>query len=398
MTKIAERPDIRRAFDAVLELEPRTQKDHIELTEIPAPPFNEDKRARRFAEMLREAGVESVELDEIGNVVARRRGEGGGRVVALAAHMDTVFPEGTDVRVEIDGDKLRAPGIGDDTRGLIVILTVLRAMNQASVETDADLLFIGTVGEEGLGDLRGVKHLFRDGGPRIDSWIAVDGGGLDRIVHQGLGSHRYRVTFKGPGGHSWGAFGLANPAHALAGAVHYFDYEAGRFVASGPRTSYNIGRIGGGTSVNSIPFETWLEVDMRSVSPQRLEGIDTLFKAAVSKAVEEQNTARQSGDPLTVDLKMVGDRPSGTCDTETTLVQRAMAATRYFGVEPQLGTGSTDSNVPIALGLPAITIGRGGAGGGNHSLREWWANEKGHLAIQKALLTAVAEAGFAVQD
>jgi acetylornithine deacetylase/succinyl-diaminopimelate desuccinylase-like protein len=151
-------------------------------------------------------------------------------------------------------------------------------------------------------------------------------------------------------------------------------------------------------SVNSIPFETWFEVDMRSVSPQRLEGIDTLFKASVSKAVEEQNTARQSGDPLTVDLKMVGDRPSGTCDTETPLVQRAMAATRYFGVEPQLGTGSTDSNVPIALGLPAITIGRGGAGGGNHSLREWWANEKGHLAIQKALLTAVAEAGFAVQD
>lgn len=227
--KITERPDIRRAFDAVLEMEPQTHKDHIELTEIPAPPFKEVKRAKRFAEMLREAGVESVELDDVGNVVARRPGTGGGRVVALSAHMDTVFPEGTDVQVKTDGDKLRAPGIGDDTRGLIVILTVLRAMNQASVETDADLLFIGTVGEEGLGDLRGVKHLFRDGGPRIDSWIAIDGGGLDRIVHQGLGSHRYHVTFKGPGGHSWGAFGLANPAHALARAVHIFDDEARPF-------------------------------------------------------------------------------------------------------------------------------------------------------------------------
>jgi acetylornithine deacetylase/succinyl-diaminopimelate desuccinylase-like protein len=377
-----------------VELEPRTRTDHIELTEIPAPPFKEDKRAQRFAAMLREAGVDAVELDDVGNVVARRSGKTGGRIVALSAHMDTVFPEGTDVRVRFEGDKMMAPGIGDDTRGLIVILTVLRAMNQASIETDADLLFIGTVGEEGLGDLRGVKHLFRDGGPRIDSWIAVDGGGLDRIVHQGLGSHRYRVTFKGPGGHSWGAFGLANPAHGLARAVHYFDKEAAQFVASGPRTSYNVGRIGGGTSINSIPFETWLEVDMRSVSPARLEGIDALFKTAVAKAMEEQNASRRSGDPLSVDVKLVGDRPSGMVDTKTPLVQRAMAATRYFGAEPRLGTGSTDSNVPIALGVPAITIGRGGAGGGNHSLREWWANENGHLAIQRALLIALAETGL----
>jgi acetylornithine deacetylase/succinyl-diaminopimelate desuccinylase-like protein len=266
-------------------------------------------------------------------------------------------------------------------------------MNQASIETDADLLFIGTVGEEGLGDLRGVKHLFRDGGPRIDSWIAVDGGGLSGIVHQGLGSHRYRVTFKGPGGHSWGAFGLANPVHGLARAVHYFDKEAAPYVAAGPRTSYNIGRIGGGTSVNSIPFEAWLEVDMRSVSPERLEGIDALFKTAVAKAVGEQNASRRSGDPLSVDVQMVGDRPSGAVDPETPLVQRAMAATRYFDAEPRLGTGSTDSNVPIALGIPAVTIGRGGAGGGTHSLREWWANRYGHLAIQRALLITLAEAG-----
>jgi acetylornithine deacetylase/succinyl-diaminopimelate desuccinylase-like protein len=284
--------------------------------------------------------------------------------------------------------------IGDDTRGLIVVLTVLRAMNEAEVKTESDILFIGTVGEEGLSDLRGVKHLFREGGPRIDSWIAVDGGGAGRIVHQGLGSHRYRVTFKGPGGHSWGAFGLGNPAHALARAVHYFDENAAEFVANGPRTSYNIGRIGGGTSINSIPFESWIEVDMRSVSPERLEGIDAILQEAITQALTEQNERRTDGDPLEVDVKKVGERPSGIVDPESTIVQRAIAVTQFLGVEASLGTGSTDSNIPIARGLPAITIGRGGEGTGAHSLNEWWANVDGHLAIQKALLIAVAEAGL----
>jgi acetylornithine deacetylase/succinyl-diaminopimelate desuccinylase-like protein len=268
-------------------------------------------------------------------------------------------------------------------------------MNQANIETEADLLFIGTVGEEGLGDLRGVKHLFRENGLDIASWIAVDGGGLDRIVHQGIGSIRYRATFKGPGGHSWGAFGLGNPAHALARAIHYFDEEASHFVAKGPRTSYNIGRIGGGTSVNSIPFESWLEVDMRSVSPEQLTGIDALFKKAVARAVDEQNTVRRSGDPVTVDLDMVGNRPSGAIDPSTPIIQRAMAATRLFGTEPRLGTGSTDSNVPIARGIPSVTVGRGGEGSGAHSLHEWWADVDGHHAIQRTLLLAVAEAGLA---
>ena len=392
--KLAEQPEIRAAFDAILELEPRTRDDHIALTEIPAPPFQEERRAKRYSEMLQAAGSVEVEIDDAGNVVARRRGTKGERVVALAAHIDTVFPEGTDVTVRIDGNKFTAPGIGDDTRGLIVVLTALRAMNRASIETEADLLFIGTVGEEGLGDLRGAKHLFRDDGPNIDSWIAVDGGGLDRVVHQGIGSIRYRVTFKGPGGHSWGAFGLANPAHALARAVHTFDEEASSYVAKGPRTSYNIGRIGGGTSVNSIPFETWLEVDMRSVSPEQLTGIDQLFRNAVTKAVDEQNKIRRNGDPVTADLEMVGNRPSGAIDPSTPIVQRAMATTRFFGKEPSLGTGSTDSNVPIARGIPAVTIGRGGEGDGAHSLREWWADVDGYLAIQRALLLAVAEAGL----
>ncbi len=398
MRQLAARPEIRAAFEAILALEPRTRSDHIELTEILSPPFGEQRRARRYVELLREAGVDSVDIDAEGNVVARRRGTGDGRVVALAAHMDTVFPEGTDVEVRIEGDKLMAPGIGDDTRGLIVVLSVLRALNQARVRTGADLLFIGTVGEEGLGDLRGVKHLFREDGPRIDSWIAVDGGGAEGVVHRGIGSHRYRATFKGPGGHSWGAFGLGNPAHALSRAVFLFDEKAAALVATGPKTSYNIGRIGGGTSVNSIPFEAWLEVDMRSGNPERLAAIDAIFQEAVARALAEQNQVRSHGDPLTVDLEMVGDRPSGSIDPQSPIVQRAAAATRFFGLEPRLGTGSTDSNLPISRGLPAITIGRGGKGGGGHSLREWWANEDGHVAIQRALLIAVAEAGLANEE
>jgi len=389
---LMERPEIQAAFRTVEALEERTWTDLIKLTEIPAPPFMEEERARHYAAMLAEAGVDSVYIDDVGNVIARRRGTRGDRTVALAGHMDTVFPEGTDVTVRQRGDTLFAPGVGDDTRGLMVVLTVLRALNDANVRTEADLLFIGTVGEEGLGDLRGVKRLFSESGPGIDSWIAVDGGDIGGIVNGGLGSHRYRVTFEGPGGHSWGAFGLANPSHAMGTTISMFDRAAREYVATGPRTSYNVGRVGGGTSVNSIPFSVWMEVDMRSESPERLNGIDSVFQAAVGTAVEEQNANKRRGDPVTAAVQMIGDRPSGTTDPNTALVSRAAASARLFGGEPRFGMSSTDSNIPIALGVPAITIGRGGAGGGGHSLREWWLNRDGHIAIQNALVIAVAEA------
>jgi acetylornithine deacetylase/succinyl-diaminopimelate desuccinylase-like protein len=288
-----------------------------------------------------------------------------------------------------------APGIGDDTRGLIVVLTALRAMAETGLRTESDLLFIGTVGEEGLGDLRGVKHLFSDVGPGIDSWIAIDGGGISRIVNQGLGSHRYKVTFNGPGGHSWGAFGLVNPAHAMGRAIKIFDENAAAYVSEGARTSYNIGRMGGGTSVNSIPFAVWMEVDMRSESPERLNGIDEVFQAAVRQALEEENEGRAHGEPLTVDVEMIGNRPSGVMPEDTPLLQRAAASARHFGEQPRFGSGSTDSNIPIAMGVPGITIGRGGAGTGAHSLNEWWMNRDAHVAIQHALSVMVAEAGLA---
>ncbi|HET7276053.1 MAG TPA: M20/M25/M40 family metallo-hydrolase, partial [Longimicrobiaceae bacterium] len=250
--------EVQRALAFIEETDEQAMRDLVTLTEIPAPPFKEEVRARAFADMLRAAGADSVWIDEVGNVIALREGTTGGSTVVFEGHLDTVFPEGTDVTVEMRGDTLYAPGVGDDTRGLVVVLQALRALEAADIETEGDILFIGTVGEEGLGDLRGVKHLFREGGPQIDSYIAVDGGDEERMVVEGIGSHRFRVTFKGPGGHSWGAFGTANPAHALGRAITIFENAADAYTSSGPRTSYNIGRIGGGTSINSVPFEAWM--------------------------------------------------------------------------------------------------------------------------------------------
>lgn len=392
--RLAARADVAEAFRGIEELDPWSLELLIELTEIPAPPFMEEERGRRFAELLIELGADSVWTDEVGNVIGLRRGTGGGgRTVGFGGHLDTVFPEGTDVTVRQRGDTLFAPGIGDDTRGLVVVLTALRALEEAGVETRDDVLFVGVVGEEGLGDLRGMKHLYREGGLWPDAWIDVDGGGISRVVSMGLGSYRYRITFQGPGGHSWGAFGLANPAHALGRAVRHFQDVADTLTRRGPRTSYNVGRIGGGTSVNSIPFEAWMEVDMRSISPESLLRIERVLLASVDRALAEENALRRDGEPLTVDVDKIGDRPSGEMDPSAPLVQRALATTAHFGEEGELARSSTDSNTPISLGVPAVTIGRGGVGGNGHAPDEWWINRDAHLATQRALLLVVAQAG-----
>ncbi|MFK7829288.1 MAG: M20/M25/M40 family metallo-hydrolase [Congregibacter sp.] len=385
---------VQAAMQHILTIEPQSRADLIELTEIPAPPFKEQARAARFMEMLRQAGLTDVRIDEVGNVIGRRPGRGDGRLIAYAAHLDTVFPEGTDVTVKFKGDKLYAPGIGDNTRGLVTVLGVLRAMQHAGLETDADILFVGNVGEEGLGDLRGVKHLFRDGAEKIDTFIAVDGGTSERIVYGGVGSHRYRVTFHGPGGHSWGAFGLANPQHALGRAIALFDGNATAVTTIGEKTSYNVGRIGGGTSINSIPFEAWMEIDMRSGSQDKLDDIDAVLQESIQRALQAENEGRLDGPELTVDIKRVGTRPAALGDPSSALVQRAMAATVALDVVPSLRISSTDSNLPISKGIPAVTMSRGGVSDGAHSLDEWWQNVDGHLGIQISLLTVLAEAGL----
>ena len=389
-------PSVARALELVEERDARTMADLLELTEIPAPPFKEDQRGERFLEMLTDLGVDSAWTDAEGNILALRRGTDSDDVVAISGHLDTVFPEGTDVTVRQRGDTLFAPGIGDDTRGLTTVLALLRVLNEAELQTTADLLFIGTVGEEGLGDLRGMKHLFREDGPRIDTFISIDGTGHTGITHQGLGSHRYRVTVRGSGGHSWGAFGLPNPAHALGRAIDYFDLSADAITQLGPRTSYNVGRIGGGTSVNSIPFEAWMEVDMRSESPENLQAIDEVFQRSVRRAVEESNTQRREGSELTLEMELIGNRPSGEIPESTPFIQRAISASRHLGIEPVLGRGSTDSNIPISLGIPAITIGGGGEGSGAHSPGEWFINNDGALGIPRALLILLSQAGTGI--
>ena len=392
---LAARPEISHALEFVRALEAEAEATLIELTEVSAPPFGESARAALFATLLRDAGLDEVDIDGVGNVVARRRGAGNGETVAIVAHLDTVFPEGTDVQVRRRGRRLYAPGIGDDSRGLIVLLNVARALAHADVRTVGDVLFVGSVGEEGRGDLRGVRHLLREGGLRLDQFIAIDGGSDSRVVNQALGSRRYLVSVHGPGGHSWGDFGLANPLHALASAIHYFDVWAELVVSTGPAASYNVGRIGGGTSVNAVPFESWAEVDMRSIDPLKVDQLETALRDAVLRAVAERNRARDRGEPLEATFDVIGDRPSGTVDPETPLVGRALAVTRFLGFEPQLGAASTDANLPIAYGVPAITLGRGGVGGGAHSLDEWWAPDNAHIGVQRALLVLVASTGLA---
>lgn len=385
---------IKAAFKAIEDLEPLTLKRHITLTEIEAPPFKETKRAVVFADYFKKLGMDTVWIDAEGNVLGLLRGSEGNKTVALDAHLDTVFPEGTDVKVRMQNDTLYAPGIGDDTRGLSMLLTLLETIKTVHIQPKDNILFVGSVGEEGLGDLRGVKHLFRPRGPSIDSWIAIDGGAIGRVNNKGLGSYRYRVKFSGPGGHSWGAFGLANPHHALGQAISNFVQAADAYTSQGPKTSYNVGVISGGTSINSIPFESVMQIDIRSVDPQRLEVMESLLKDAVNSALADQNQRKRQGPKLTVQIDQIGNRPSGELSDQLPLVQRTLAATQSFGVTPYLTRGSTNSNIPIAKGIPSVTIGRGGDGGKAHSLEEWWTNKDGHKAIQLALLILLMEAGL----
>ena len=395
MMTLAQKKSVKEAFSVIDNLEPATRRVHIELTEIPAPPFKETARAMRFKQLLEAAGPDKVWMDSLGNVLAMRKGKKGGRTVVLDAHLDTVFPEGTDVTVRIKGDTLFAPGISDDTRGLVSMLTVLHALEKANIETNDDVLFVASLGEEGLGDLRGVKYVIAKSKIKIDSWISIDGTEIGRIGNAGLGSIRYKIMYKGPGGHSWGAFGLGNPHHAMAKGMNYFSDEAMRFTSTGIRTSFNVGRTGGGTSVNSIPFESWAEVDLRSESPERLNKIDSIMKVTFKKGLDEYNRSIKKGPALTLTIDRIGFRPSGATGENQPLVQRGMAAARYFGASPILEIVATNGNIPISKGIPAITIGAGGKSNNHHALSEWWINDKGADGIKLALLILLAEAGVA---
>lgn len=393
--KLAENSLVKAAFAEIDRLNPTTIQEMVLLTEIPAPPFKEGERAKKYKQMLERAGGVKVWIDSVGNVLALRKGVKGDRIVALDGHLDTVFPEGTDVTVKRKGDTLYAPGIGDNARGLMAVLTVLRAMEKAKIQTNDDILFIGTVGEEGMGDLRGVKHLFNKSDLKIASWISIDDEGLGSVNNSGTGSLRYRVTVKGPGGHSWSDFGLGNPHHALAKVIDNFSEAAASFTkVAKTKTTFNVGRMGGGTSVNAIPFESWMEVDMRSEDVVSLTTIDSIFKASIHKGLDEYNKNIHHGPILTVNIQQVGFRPSGTLGVEVPLIQRSIAALEYFGITPKLNMMSGNANIPISKGIPAVTLGWGGKGDHAHALNEWWLDDSGNDAIKLALLTLLAEAGI----
>lgn len=377
----------------------RIVEDGIKLTEIPAPPFGEKARAEEFEKRMKAVGLADVHIDTEGNVLGLRKGtRGDGKVVVVSAHLDTVFPAGTNVTVKRQGTKLYAPGVGDDTMSLSVLLGFVRAMKAAGITTRDDILFVGTVGEEGPGDLRGVRHLFTKGPykDRIKTFFSVESGEVNRITHGGVGSKRYRVTFAGPGGHSFNAFGLVNPMFAQAQAATEFSRIQ---VPASPKTTYSIGLTGGGTSVNSIPLDSWMEVDMRSESVPELKRVEDRLLKIVQEAADGENYARSTREgKITAEAKLIGDRPAGSTDAKSELVQLAKAAIEAGGYKVAYGWSSTDSNMPMNLGIPAITIGRSGPdkGGRVHSLDEWIDVEKEPMvkAIATSLSIVLAATGM----
>jgi tripeptide aminopeptidase len=379
-------PLVRAAIDSAKTDELRTIEDQIRLCEVEAPPFQEAKRGEMYAAMFREVGLKNVRTDAEGNVIGERPGSSARPNVVISAHLDTVFPRGTNVRVRRDGYVLRGPGIGDDCRGLADVLAVARALNKAGVSTPGTITFVGTVGEEGLGDLRGVKRLFNETlKDKIDRFVSIDGEGLG-VTHIAIGSARFRVTFKGPGGHSFGSFGTVNPIHALGRAMaRIADFQ----VPNSPRTTFNVGRVGGGTSINAIAAEAWMEVDLRSGDASALRVLEKQFRQAVTDAVAQEN-ARWNSSALTVTVDTVGMRPAGRLPSSAPIVQAAISVSQALNLPLSFSEGSTDSNLPLSLGIPAVTVDAGGRGTGAHTEGENYDATDAWKGTQRAILLAIA--------
>ena len=380
-------PAVKAAIDAAKATETQTIADQIRFCEIPAPSFKEDARGQELKRVFQQLGLQNVRVDKVGNVLGDYPGAAAHPHLVLAAHLDTVFPEGTDVKVKHEGATLRGPGIGDDCRGLAVMVAIIREMKKANVKTPGSITFVANVGEEGLGDLRGVKELFKVTlKDQIDRFVSIDGTGV-HVTNVAVGSHRYRVTFKGPGGHSFGAFGLANPMGAMGRAIAKIQEMQ---VPRQPKTTFNVGRTGGGTSVNSIPFDAWIEVDMRSSDPASLAAVDASFQKAVDAAIVEENQRWGKPGVITVVKELVGDRPAGSTPENSPIVRNGLAAATVLGFTSNLGEGSTDSNIPMSLSVPSITIGGGGRGRDAHALTESFDTTDAWMGTQHALLLTVA--------
>lgn len=368
---VIENARLRAALETIKRDNTWTLEQQVSICEIPAPPFKEALRAAEFKRRLEALGLQNVRIDSEGNVIGERPGTGKGPTVMISGHLDTVFPEGTDVKVKREGERLKAPGIADDCRGLAVVLAVARAYQQSGVANQGKVYFVGTVGEEGPGNLRGVRHLFTKEFPKgtIDYFISVDGTGYG-TTSGAVGSNRYKVSYLGPGGHSYGAFGMPNPIHALGRAIAKI---ADVKVPDEPRTTFNVGVISGGTSVNSISAEGIMEIDMRSPSLAELGKVDAQVQSALGSALAEENARwPRSTVKLTMKIDTIGIRPAASQPDSAPIVQAALSSARAVGVTSETGSSSTDANLPMSLGIPAITIDGGGRSRGSHSLDEWY--------------------------
>jgi acetylornithine deacetylase/succinyl-diaminopimelate desuccinylase-like protein len=368
-------------------------RSQIAIAQIAAPTGEEQERgawvSRRFADI----GLSEIHTDGAGNVVGRRATDRDLPPVVICAHLDTVFPRGTDLAVRRDGERLVGPGINDNGRGLAVMLALAGEIDGARLRTKHPVEFVATTGEEGIGDLRGAKHYFATRGRGAHAMIALDGAGDERIIHRALGSRRFRISYSGPGGHSWAAFGVPNAVHAAAGAAARL---AALPLPTVPRTTLSVGRIGGGLSVNSIPDAAWLEVDLRSTSEIQLDELERAIRRIATAAAEEENNRRAPGTrPLRGQVESIGDRPCGETPADDALVQAAVAATRLVGRTPDLALASTDANVPIRHGIPAIAIGAGGRGGDAHTHAEWFDNLHGSVGVARALTIVMTAAKLA---
>ena len=380
-------PQVQAALRSARSSEASTIDEQVRICEVAAPPFKEAARGELMRRAFQQLGLEDVRVDRVGNVLGERPGQAPRPRLVVAAHLDTVFPEDTDVKVTRRGSMLIGPGTGDNCRGLAVLLAIVRAMNAAGVRTPASVTFVANVGEEGLGDLRGMRALFDETMKgQIDRFVSIDNGGLD-ITTAGIGSRRYRVAFNGPGGHSLTDFGLPNPANALGRAIAKI---AELRVPSDPKTTFNVGRVGGGASVNAIPSDAWMEVDLRSTSAPALVALDQRFHRAVDAAVAEENARWGRSGVVAAVKELVGDRPAGALADDAPILRTAREVARALGLNPAESLSSSDANLPMSRQIPAIAIGGGGRAVGSHSPAESFDTTDSWKGTANALLLTMA--------
>jgi len=398
VARLSTAPEIRSAFAWLRAQEPQFAHWQLELARIAAPPFAESARAEWMAEKFRELGLDNVHSDDVGNVFGSHPGFGKS-YVALSAHIDTVFPAGTPLNIRQQGTRLYGPGVSDNGAGVTAMLAIAALLRSVRIRHVLPFLFIGNVGEEGEGDLRGMRHIFS--APRwkdsIDYTLVLDGAGADTIVAEALGSRRFEVIVRGPGGHSWSDFGAPNPIMVLARAIQDFAQTP---VPSSPKTTFNIGVIRGGTSVNSIPESASMRVDIRSTSMAEMERLERALRQALERAVEksspppeERSTSQRRPLGVSCEIVVIGNRPAGELDSNARLLQVIRAVDAQLGNAAQVQRASTDANVPLSLGREAIAIGGGGAGGGAHTLQEWFDCSGRELGLKRILLTLLTLAG-----